>query len=63
MAATEQEPETTEPLSFILATVSQLPKTLEEMVKDPRYNQGRDFVNAGDFDHAIELFENLLKTT
>jgi hypothetical protein len=39
------------------------PTTLSEMLKDTRYNQGRALINNGQFDAAIEHFEDLLKTT
>lgn len=63
MATIQEEESSCNALSFTMAEISKLPTTLGEMVEDPRYNQGRDFVNGGDFDHAIELFENLLETT
>jgi len=47
---------------FVAPTVSS-PQTLNAMLADPTYNKGRELVNGGKFDEAIDLFEALLKNT
>ena len=39
------------------------PMTLPEMLESAEYNAGRALINSGDYDAAIEHFNNLLRKT